>query len=140
MTMVRTVCGRAAVERARGIIGTRFRPQGRDARFGIDCVGLILLAFRLPASAAPRDYALRGSARSEVERMLGGPFRRVARRQVRVGDVMLLKAATDVLHLAVKSETGMVHADVAHGVVERPGVPPWPLLAVFRRRVRGLEG
>jgi hypothetical protein len=50
-------------ERARAHVGTRFRPQGRDPRFGLDCVGLILCTFGLPADAVRKDYRLRGEHR-----------------------------------------------------------------------------
>lgn len=38
--------GHAIAETARRYVGTRFRHQGRDARTGIDCVGLAVLIAR----------------------------------------------------------------------------------------------
>ncbi len=126
----------AVMERARALIGTRFRAQGRDARFGLDCVGLVLAAHRLPVSAARRDYALRGTSRGEIAGALKEFFRRVPRNGARDGDVLLLQAGAGVLHLGVKSGAGMIHADIRGGVVERPGPLAWPVLAAYRRRVR----
>jgi hypothetical protein len=52
----------------------------------------------------------------------------------RVGDLLLLNAGAGQLHLAIASEAGVIHADAAlRRVVERPGVPPWPELARWRR-------
>ena len=126
------------VTRARALVGTRFRPQGRDPRHGLDCVGLALAAYRLPAARG--DYALRGTARAAVEESLRPWFRRVSRSEARDGDLLLVRAAVDVLHLGIRSGAGMIHADARYGVVERPGALPWPLLAVFRRRVRARVG
>ena len=130
----------AAVERARALIGTRFRAQGRSAATGIDCVGLVLCAHRLPVAAVARDYALRGVSRGVIEAGLDRWFRRVARTQRRAGDVVLMQVAGDGLHLGIASEAGLIHADLRHGVVERPGAMPWPVIGVFRRRVRGGKG
>ena len=126
----------SAVERARGLIGTRFRAQGRDAATGIDCVGLVLIAHRLPGAAVARDYALRGVLREVIETGLEQWFRRVPLRRARAGDVVLLQVSDDVLHLAISSEVGLIHADLKHGVVERPGTAPWPVIGAYRRRVR----
>ena len=120
--------------RARALVGTRFRAQGRDSN-GIDCVGVIVAAFGLPEDAVRRNYRLRGDHRREAETCLAAHFRRVPFKQLRSGDVMLLEAAIDQLHLAVRTDAGFVHA---HGgirrVVETPGLPEWPLLAVYRKR------
>jgi hypothetical protein len=54
-----------------------------------------------------------------------------------VGDVMLMSAAADLLHLGVRTCEGFVHAHAGIGrVVETPGMPAWPLLGVWRRRSR----
>ena len=125
------------VERARGLIGVRFRPQGRSREMGIDCLGLVLAAFALPASCGRRNYPMRGVPRGEIEAGLAPWFRRIARTRVGAGDVVLLQPGPGVLHLGIASGYGMIHADVRHGVVERPGESPWPVVAAFRRRVRG---
>jgi lipoprotein Spr len=125
------------VERARGLIGTRFRPQGRAAEMGIDCLGLVLAAFGLPVNTARRNYPMRGVPRAEIEAGLAPWFRRVSRVGTRAGDVLLLQPGPGVFHLGIASGEGLIHADVRLGVVERPGVAPWPVVAAFRRRARG---
>jgi len=131
--------GQDVVALARALIGTRFRPQGRDARFGLDCVGLVLAAYRLPVSSVRGDYALRGTDREEIEAAIHPWFRRVPTSWAREGDLMVVQAAADVLHLGIRSGEGMIHADARFGVVERPGALPWPVLAIYRLRPRHLN-
>jgi hypothetical protein len=127
--------------RARALIGVRFRSQGRDTGTGLDCAGLVIAAFGLEAARFRRDYRLRGKHRGELHRAMLDDFRRVSRRACRIGDVMMLQVACDQLHLAVRTEAGFVHADARLGrIVETPGAPGWPLLAVYRRRVRQKRG
>src|SRR6476661_2811160 len=81
-----TTCSRAILElesmqpdfaeRARALIGTAFRPQGRET-YGLDCVGLILRTFDLPADSVRRDYCLKGDHRDEVFSELKRLFRKV---------------------------------------------------------------
>ena len=124
-------------ERARTLVGTRFRPQGRAPALGLDCAGLIICAFGLPEDQVRRDYRLRGDHRRELFRELAKVFRRIARTQRRAGDVLLMQVAPDQLHLAIATDSGFVHADARLGkVVEAAGSPPWPIVAVFRRRAR----
>lgn len=127
-------------DRARALVGVPFRPQGRDAGQGLDCAGLALAAFGLPAEFVRNDYRLRGDHRTEIEAGLRSHFRRVGRRQVRAGDLLLLSVSKDQAHLAVLTEAGFVHADARLGrVVETPGAPSWPVIAAYRRRVRGVR-
>jgi cell wall-associated NlpC family hydrolase len=129
------------VERARALVGCRFRPQGRDTATGLDCVGVIVTAFGLPVDAVRRDYRIRGLHRREIEAGLATWFRKVARTRVRPGDVLLMAVAPDQIHLAIRTGRGFVHADAGmRKVVETPGTPPWPIVGVWRRRVRGPNG
>lgn len=120
--------------RARALVGTRFRAQGRSVA-GLDCVGVIAATFGL--EGVRRDYALRGDHHAAMEQALGEHFRRVPATQLRVGDAMLLRASADQLHLAVRTDAGFVHAHAGiRRVVETPGMPEWPLLGVYRKRTR----
>ena len=129
-----------AVERARGLLGTRFRAQGRDPRLGLDCLGLAMIAYDVDGATIRRDYRLSGDHRRELMAGLAGGFRRVARSRQRVGDLILIMVAARQYHLAVKTDAGFVHADVRRGVVETPGTPGWPVVAAYRRRVRPARG
>lgn len=121
-------------ERARALVGVRFRPQGRGPE-GLDCVGVILSTFDIPGDSARANYQLRGNHFEALKRELQREFRRVTRAQLRPGDAMLLEVAGDQAHLGVRTTTGFVHAHAGlRRVVETPGSPEWPLIAVFRKR------
>lgn len=121
-------------ERARALVGIRFRPQGRDPRIGLDCVGLILATFAIPSDLVRRNYRLRGDHRAEIERELAKHFR-PARSAWRPGDLMLIAVSFDQFHLGVRTGRGFVHADARLGrVVEMLGEPRWPVLGTFRKR------
>jgi cell wall-associated NlpC family hydrolase len=121
----------SAVAAARGAAGVRFRLHGRDPAFGLDCVGLAALAARAAgfAGAIPADYALRGGDPSEMIDAAG--LARIV--DPESGDLLLFSAGPAQFHLAVLVPGGIVHADaMLRRVVERPGVPPWPLVAAWR--------
>lgn len=123
--------------RARALVGVRFRAQGRDPERGLDCVGLALAACGLPTKLARADYRLRGDFRAEIERVLEGSFRKVLAKQQRVGDLLLMTVAADQLHLGVVTGDGFVHADARlRRVVETPGASEWPVIGIYRRRMR----
>ncbi|MDQ3247071.1 MAG: peptidoglycan endopeptidase [Pseudomonadota bacterium] len=124
-------------DRAKALVGCRFRPQGRNARTGLDCLGVVLETFGIAADAARADYLFRGDHGGELKSGLLVYFRRISMRQLRSGDLLLLRAAADQFHLAVKSDAGFIHADAGlRKVVETPGAPRWPVIAMYRRRSR----
>ena len=121
--------------RARALVGTRFRPQGRDCN-GLDCIGVVLATFAIPVDTVPRDYSLRGRPKTELVAGLSRAFRKV--RQLKPGDVMLMAAADDQLHLGVRTTDGFIHAHAGiRRVVETPGMPEWPLVGIYRKRRKG---
>lgn len=122
--------------RARSLVGVRFRPQGRGPE-GFDCVGVILATFGIPANEARSNYALRGEQLDELREGLARHFRKVSKRAVASGDVLLLQASDDQPHLAIRTDRGFVHAHAGiRRVVETPGLPEWPLFGVYRKRSR----
>lgn len=123
--------GDAVAARARRLVGVRFRPQGRTKETGLDCVGVVAAALRV--GAVRSDYGLRGGSlrglEAELER---AGMKRID--LVRPGDVLVLRAGAEQLHLAVATEGGFVHAHAGLGrVVEAPGIPEWPLLGIWRK-------
>ena len=50
------------------MVGVPFRAQGRDPRYGLDCVGLVWAAYAAVGCAlpAPTDYPLRGWRRGRI--------------------------------------------------------------------------
>ena len=121
-------------ERARALVGTRFRLQGRRSD-GLDCVGVVLATFGIDPAGVRNDYGLNHEDPVELDAAMLKHFRRLPSRQLAPGDVMLMSVAKRRLHLAVRTADGFVHADAGlRRVVETPGVPQWPLLAAYRRR------
>lgn len=118
--------------RARALVGTRFRPQGRGEG-GLDCVGVVVATFGLPP--VRNNYLLRGDYLDEIRKALNVHFRRVSRTHGRAGDLMVLQPGARQVHMAVRTEHGFVHADARiRRVVETPGEPPWLLLGTYRKR------
>jgi len=126
--------GKTVAARARGLVGVRFRPQGRDPRLGLDCVGVAAVSAELPIERVRRDYALRGQRLAEVEHELCDlGLQPVTADQGEAGDVLVLEAGPAQLHIAILTEAGFVHADAGLGlVVERPLPLPWPVLGTWR--------
>ncbi len=53
----------------------------------------------------------------------------------RAAELLLMRSGPGQLHLGIWTGDALVHADAGIGrVVARPGVPPWPVLAAWRRR------
>jgi cell wall-associated NlpC family hydrolase len=119
----------SAAERARAAVGTRFRLHGRGAD-GLDCVGLAGWAYGV---AVPTGYPLRSDDLAAVEAVAAAAgLARVA--DAAAGDLIALASGPGQLHLAIATTTGFVHADASlRRVVERPGAPPWPVLARWRK-------
>ena len=129
-----------AAERAARLVGTRFRPQGRSAATGLDCLGLVMAAHRIAPGQAPCDYALRGEYQARFLNAANRWFRRIPQRSAEPGDVLVMRPASDQLHLGIVSLSGFIHADARLGrVVETPGRPGWRLAAILRRRARTLK-
>ena len=116
------------VERARGLIGTKFRLHGRDALHGLDCVGLIATVFGWQA-LAPVGYALRGGSAERWSDMLDSLANR-RNGAACVGDIVLLHTGPTQFHLGIWAGSGLIHADAAvRRVVESPGALQWPVVA-----------
>lgn len=128
--------GKKIAQAARACVGARFRPQGRDAAIGLDCVGLAGLA--LVAGGVrillPNDYALRGSDPMRIVRKIeNAGLRPVAREAASEGDLLLVAAGPAQWHVLVLTAAGFVHADAGlRRVVETPGPPRWPVFGAWR--------
>lgn len=125
--------GARALAAARAMLGVRFRLHGRVPATGLDCLGLAGLALEAEgfAGALPSGYALRGGDADRVAAAIGAAgLRRVT--DARPGDLLLVRAGPGQLHLAIASETGVIHADAGlRRVVERSDLP-WPVIGRWR--------
>ncbi len=126
--------GARVVERARALVGTRFRPQGRCVEHGLDCLGLIVAAGQLPSGLLPSGYAQRSEAfGSMLSLPLEGRAQRIDPAQSCAGDVLLVQAGPGQHHFLILTEGGFVHADAGlRRVVETPGEVAWPAVAAWR--------
>lgn len=125
------------VSKAQSLIGTPFRLQGRSPEIALDCVGLIIEAFGLPAEAFPYSYGWRGHSLVQIDGLLHRHFRRVSRPSKRAGDVLVLKCAKSRYHFGIVADSGLIHADAVSGqVVCRPWPLELPIVRVCRRRKR----
>jgi hypothetical protein len=121
-------------ERARALVGTRFRLQGRSAE-GLDCVGVAVATYGIDGVRS--DYRLRGDHVEKVRARLSEDFHSVPATELRSSDLMLMQVSNDQVHLAVRTDLGFVHAHARlRRVVETPGMPEWPLVGVYRKRRR----
>lgn len=122
------------VARARDLVGVRFRPQGRVAATGLDCIGLAAAALRL--EVPPAGYRLRGGSIEKLDEGLRAAGLRPVG-EARAGDLLVLAVGAGQLHLAIFTGDGIVHADAGlRRIVERPGPAPWPLLGAWRLKWR----
>lgn len=119
------------VERARALVGSPFRAQGRYPATGLDCVGLVLQVFRIEPQQVRRDYRLRGQHGEQLEAELNRFF--IPKEHAGAGDILLCAAGRDQMHLAIACGASFVHAHAGlRLVVETPGRPPWPVVGAFR--------
>lgn len=124
----------AVVARARALIGVRFRPQGRCAASGVDCIGLAAIAGGIPMECVRGDYGLREGDPAT----LAGAFAACGLRRIRPavagpGDLLVARAGFSQLHVVVLTDEGFVHADAGlRRVVEVPGSVGWPVVSAWR--------
>ena len=130
------VRGSAAVAaRARALVGTRFRPQGRRREHGLDCLGFIALAAELPAELLPSGYRLRSEVGPDMLSLtLDDRVAPIPAAEAGEGDVLLVQTGAGQHHFLILLDNGFVHADAMLGrVVETPGAVAWPVVAAWRK-------
>jgi hypothetical protein len=112
----------AVIACARELLGVRFAHQGRNAQYGLDCLGfLIVTAERLgltfsghpPSALDTRDYSTRPDAaalKQKLDQWL------LPANEAMAGDILLLAIQGEPQHLALVSdypvagEIAMIHA------------------------------
>lgn len=104
-----------AYQRARSLVGTRFRPLGRSCETGLDCVGLVLLAYQLPSTQLP-IYRLSSGSWSEIERIVRTWFDPVPAEYAHPGDLRITRLSRS-FHFGVLGSGTWVHADLRLGRV-----------------------
>lgn len=118
-------------ERACALVGTRFRPGGRDPAHGLDCVGLAAAACGV--GVAP-GWARSGPIAPIAAAMAAAGLRAIDPAAVGAGDVLLVRAGARHWHLIVRTGSGFIHADALLGrVTAVPGPVPWPIAGAWRK-------
>lgn len=115
--------------------GARFRPQGRDAAGGFDCVGLAVAAYAAAGCdlPAPRGYPLRGWDRAQIVDALRRAGFVAVTDCGRAGDVVLLALPAGQFHLGLRGLDRIVHAHAGlRRVVEAPLDALWLASAHYR--------
>lgn len=127
--------GAAIVARGRALIGARFRPQGRSAETGLDCIGVVMMATGVDRARVRENYALLAGDIDAVNADFDAAgFVRLSPDRAGQGDVLIVEAAPDRLHAVVLTPAGYLHAHAGlRRVVETPGPVPWPVLSAWRR-------
>lgn len=112
---------------ASNFVGARFRLHGREAETGLDCIGLVIAAYRQAGvEIAPTfdDYPLRGMSLPDIISTFtasGLTFRQGA---PRTGDIALIACGHGQYHAALIGPDSHIHAHAGlRRVVETPG---WP--------------
>ncbi len=123
----------SVVAAARMCIGTAFRPQGRVAGLGLDCVGLVLVA---AAAVGVRPvvpaYRLGGDHVALAEALLVAAGCRAVP-TAHAGDIALLAPQARLRHLGIRVAGGLVHAHAGVArVIEGPVDPAWQWLGAWR--------
>jgi len=96
------------VRRARRLLGVPFRLQGRDAKHGLDCVGVVVDAFAIDPRTVSDDYRTTSAAR--IDQMLsevGRSFSRCVAHDDQTGRLIVIRLG-ERLHLAVGNCRGLV--------------------------------
>lgn len=126
----------ALVAAALSLLGTPFRLHGRDPTGGLDCAGLIEAALarcgvRL---TMPTGYTLRARRVPELGPILIAIGMEPASAPIQSGDVLLLRPASCLHHIAIATGPDrIVHAHAGlRRVVHSPLPDAWPILGHWR--------
>lgn len=130
--------GQRLAKAAAELIGTPFRLQGRDPRFGLDCVGLVAVSLaRIGRNPQPPSgYRLRNTS---IDRWIDGAeasslYRTTGR--ISPGDVVLVEPGPAQAHLLIaENENAFIHAHAGLRRVSRLiGTLPWAVERHWRLR------
>jgi cell wall-associated NlpC family hydrolase len=120
---------------ARTLIGVPFRLHGRAPELGLDCVGLVAIAYGLSENV-PTGYSLRSRDLAHWERVIRAQGFVSRHAGWRRGDLLLVRPGPAQIHLGVWTGGSLIHADAGLGrIVETPGIPRWPVLSAWLRRM-----
>jgi cell wall-associated NlpC family hydrolase len=119
---------------ARGCLGTPFHHQGRAAKSGLDCIGLVIVAVRA-ANIVVRDrtaYGRRPDGKSLLAALQEHGARQVD--AVEAGDILLFRYDNQPQHVALATSADtMIHSFAPAGKVVETAIG-----AYWLRRLTGI--
>lgn len=123
----------ALAEAAASLIGTPFRLHGRDARTGLDCLGLVGAALAMAGRpvALPYGYTLRMRSIDPLLPLADQAGLLPAEGAEKAGDILLLHVGPCQFHLGIlAADLGLIHA---HAGLRRVVHSPAPQGAIIAR-------
>ena len=125
---------------AEGLVGVPFQLHGRDIRFGVDCVGLVLFALSAVGRKVPplSGYGLRNADYSFVPDLASGAGLCPSAGVIKRGDIVLVRPGPGQRHLLIAAgPLCFIHAHAGLGrVVSAAGPLQWPAVNNFRLNER----
>ena len=125
---------------AEELIGIPFRLHGRDPRYGVDCVGLVLHSLSAAGRTVPplSGYGLRNAGYSFVPELASAAGLCPAGGAIQRGDIVLARPGPGQRHLLIAAGAGQfIHAHAGLGrVVSAAGPLDWPVTNTFRLNER----
>lgn len=114
------------MDAALAMVGTRFRHQGRQPRFWLDCAGLVVCAYRKAGIELPdrvdydEDNPPYRDMLSRARRALGP-----SRADRRDGDVLVFRVGDRAKHMGIFFAGGIIHAVRGDAVRHYPTMGGW---------------
>ncbi len=109
-------------------VGARFRLQGRDPAYGLDCVGLIAYCARAAGCTVSDkfDYDVTTDATILAAHLLESGFVKKEQGLLEPADVVLFSFFGSPNHAAISTASGIIHADMRlRKVVHHRLAPTW---------------
>lgn len=127
----------ALAQAAQDLLGVPFRLRGRDAKTGVDCIGLVSVALARSGRQPPPlpHYTMRNLDLARFDHLLPQAGFHVTHGPALPGDLVLLKPSAAQFHLAIVDPSGLlIHANGGLGrvVASDPATIGWPIVARWR--------
>jgi cell wall-associated NlpC family hydrolase len=124
---------------ARSYIGTPFHHQGRVKGVGIDCVGLLVCVMRECGLTVEDKADYNGLIDSALLRSkLDTHLVQHCNASLQPGDILLLRIGKHPQHIAIVTDTGIIHTHQGSGKVVETSLGKWANCIVAAYRLPGV--